>query len=66
MVIPFQVKQLLMFTDIDNLLSQFQSTFQTFGTTQSVFEAISSFIETCTNTIDTLYRTQYTGQVKLQ
>ncbi|CAH1404492.1 unnamed protein product [Nezara viridula] len=47
---------------IDNLLSQFQSTFQTFGTTQSVFEAISSFIETCTNTIDTLYRTQYTAQ----
>ena len=55
----------MFFSGLENLLPQFQSTFQSYGSTVGIFEAISSFIEICTNTIDTLYRTQYVGQVDI-
>lgn len=43
---------------LDNLLQQFQSSIQALGNTHNVFEAVSSFIEICTNSIDGLIKTK--------
>lgn len=55
----------LLFSALGCLLQHFQTSFQTFGNIHNVFDAICNFIESCTNTVDVLFKNRNITEVRI-